>query len=383
MATKSTSIAEENRHFYQSLLSPTSVRLLELQAGTREDAIKCKLITVGNLDTELGYEALSYCWGSQQERKAVSCNGEIEPFMVTANLFDALIHLRLSNRNRLLWIDAMCINEHDLSERSQQVSIMRSIYANVRMVSVWLGVTDTRFAATIEFIKGIAKMCCIHQYGVDEPWSWQKLLSKNANHSWMELLEEGDPAFIVPDSTDACWEDLRSFFDLPWFFRVWVIQEVQTCDEVQVLCGEDVVDWRVVTLVAAWLRGSPPAQRRIHDLRNRAGNMGTFMGTTQMYFLNLKRLTTHQEAPFLRLLDRTQSFQSSEPKDKIYALLTYPARRCTFRMQHTSCGGHVMQSSQSQNVSVTFGVLKQTTRVEPFVILQTDIFLGSNAASGH
>jgi hypothetical protein len=363
MTDEPTSIAENNRCFYHPLQSSTSVRLIELQVGSREDTIKCRLIVVESLDVVPNYEALSYCWGSKDGTKVVTCDSEAKPFMVTANLFDALKHLRFNDRNRLLWIDAMCINQHDLSERSQQVSIMGLIYANACKVSVWLGVTDTRFVATVAFIKNIARMCCIHQYSNDEPESWQKLLSKARNHTWMEFLEEGNPAFHILDSTDACWEDLRLFFDLPWFFRVWIIQEVQNCEDVQVLCGEDVVSWDIVTLVAAWLRTSPLGRRRIHELRARAGNLGTFMGTTQMYFLNLRRLTTHQEAPFLRLLDRTQSFQSSEPKDKVFALLTYPARRCVCRVQHTNCDEHIVRYSQDPNVSVTFHALKPTTQI--------------------
>ena len=346
------SIAEKNRYFYHPLLSKMSIRLLELQAGSRKDVIKCRLITVESLDLAPSYEALSHCWGLGAKTEVVSCNDEVKPFTITESLFGALSRLRLDDRNRLLWIDALCINQHDLSERSQQVSIMRLIYANASKVSVWLGVADNMFVATIGLIKSIARSCCIHRYGATDPESWHQLLSKGPRYPWLESLEQGKAAFHLPDSNDVCWENLGHFFDLPWFFRVWVIQEVQSCDNVQVICGEDIMDWNMVTLVATWFRASLPGRLRIQELRRRAGNQGAFMGTSQMHFMNLRPLTTHQEAPFLRLLDRAQSFQSSEPKDKIYALLTHPARRCACRVQHTDCEEHIVQYSHDCGVRV-------------------------------
>ena len=38
-----------------------------------------------------------------------------------------------------MWIDAICINQDDLAERSEQVSKMRTIYEGPEEVLVWLG----------------------------------------------------------------------------------------------------------------------------------------------------------------------------------------------------------------------------------------------------
>jgi len=51
-----------------------------------------------------------------------------EEFSVTANLFDALSHLRYFDRPRVLWVDALCINQADVSERNRQVAHMLTIY---------------------------------------------------------------------------------------------------------------------------------------------------------------------------------------------------------------------------------------------------------------
>lgn len=59
--------------------------------------------------------------------------------MTGSNLYPALQHLRSQNEDRILWIDAMCIDQADDSERGHQVVQMGQIYANVVFVRIWLG----------------------------------------------------------------------------------------------------------------------------------------------------------------------------------------------------------------------------------------------------
>lgn len=72
------------------------------------------------------FEALSYCWGNAANFLRIYIGKEY--IDVTQNLHDALLKLRDKEKARTLWIDAICINQQDLSERSQQVTIMRQIY---------------------------------------------------------------------------------------------------------------------------------------------------------------------------------------------------------------------------------------------------------------
>jgi hypothetical protein len=274
------------------------------------------------------------------------------PFTVTRNLHVALSRLRLEHSHRLLWIDAMCINQDDFSERGQQVSIMRLIYGRANKVCVWLGITDDSFATTVDLIKYIARSCT-DQFGVNNYEHSREILPGGKEKARTGDATKPIPDFDVPDPTNGCWEYLAKFFDLPWFFRVWVIQEVQSCPEVQVLCGEDIMDWSVLGQAAAWFRASTVGRQRLGGLRRQSGNEGTYFGTSQVHFMNLRPLTTHQEAPFLRLLDRAQSFQSSEPRDKIYALLTLPARRCARAVPHASCEEHIVQYHQDQDNNVS------------------------------
>jgi len=58
------------------------------------------------------WEALSWLWGAYGDFRTILVNGQM--FEVTRNLFIALSHLRQRRRERLLWIDALCmyLNRH-------------------------------------------------------------------------------------------------------------------------------------------------------------------------------------------------------------------------------------------------------------------------------
>lgn len=84
------------------------------------------------------YEALSYQWGDVEKKpRAISVNGQ--KLWITANLWQALIYLRRVGQSRTLWIDAICINQNDVDERSHQVAMMAEIYTNASKVVSWLG----------------------------------------------------------------------------------------------------------------------------------------------------------------------------------------------------------------------------------------------------
>ena len=111
------------------------IRLLHLGPATSpEDAIRC-FFSVVSLDDELQYEALSYVWGEMSDNQEIEI-GE-RRFSVTANLFCALRHLRFQERTRVLWVDALCINQLDLQERA--VQFHEWIRSTVGLLRWWSG----------------------------------------------------------------------------------------------------------------------------------------------------------------------------------------------------------------------------------------------------
>jgi hypothetical protein len=104
----------------------TSTRLLTVHHGSGEGAIKCSLAIV-DLETKPRYKALSYCWGSPDNAKQLLLD---EHFVdVRENLWSALWHLRFPHDDRILWVDALCINQSDFLERNHQVGLMSTIYS--------------------------------------------------------------------------------------------------------------------------------------------------------------------------------------------------------------------------------------------------------------
>lgn len=145
------------------------IRLVRLHmpiVANDDNEIICDLITTP-LPQSPSYEALSYTWGSPENKRTIKLNGK--PFQVTQNLFGALKHLRqrtviLHNKprtfphtERMLWIDAICINQDDLDERNFQVRLMWHIYSVAGQVMVWLGEEGDDSDVAMEMIRLLDK----------------------------------------------------------------------------------------------------------------------------------------------------------------------------------------------------------------------------------
>ncbi|KAF2719329.1 HET-domain-containing protein, partial [Polychaeton citri CBS 116435] len=137
-----------------SPLLPWQTRVLRLypDRGDRDGDRSCEplvadLIIVNLLSTEgvtvngttqvIGYEALSYTWGSPHLTNRMFCNGVA--IAITRNLASALHKLRSPTSTRYVWADAICINQHDRQERADQVAKMLHIYQKASSVTAWLG----------------------------------------------------------------------------------------------------------------------------------------------------------------------------------------------------------------------------------------------------
>jgi hypothetical protein len=83
------------------------------------------------------YEALSYVWGNANKKLPVFLHGH--RFDATTNLHAALSQLRNHTLERILWIDAICIDQQNLEEKEHQIQFMATIYARAYRVIVWLG----------------------------------------------------------------------------------------------------------------------------------------------------------------------------------------------------------------------------------------------------
>ncbi|KAH8730138.1 heterokaryon incompatibility protein-domain-containing protein [Phaeosphaeriaceae sp. PMI808] len=114
---------------YTNLETPRSFRLLRfLGTGDASDDIYCTIETFDKDKPNFpSYVALSYAWGDANITKSITLDGHVT--LITKNLHEALFHLRRIRTTLWFWIDAICVNQEDLTERCHQVSRMKEIYS--------------------------------------------------------------------------------------------------------------------------------------------------------------------------------------------------------------------------------------------------------------
>lgn len=118
------------------------IRLLRLLPNNNTTSpLDCELFDANiNDEDRVPYEALSYTWGDAGQTVDIRVSGCVFP--ATVNLEAALRALRKADQPRVLWIDAICINQKDLEEQGEQVRVMWDIYQAADCVVVWLGPAD-------------------------------------------------------------------------------------------------------------------------------------------------------------------------------------------------------------------------------------------------
>lgn len=109
-----------------------------IEPKSSSGGVTCCLITVPRLEAP-EFEALSYTWGNEMPRHHIRCRDGPSMLCVTETCASALRRLQYSDRERVLWIDAICINQDDTEERNIQVRHMPHIYSSCVRVVVDLG----------------------------------------------------------------------------------------------------------------------------------------------------------------------------------------------------------------------------------------------------
>ena len=172
--------------------------------------------TVAGVDETPHYEALSWCWGREDESKYIIIHkGQIAyRKYIKPNLFDALMALRHPEYHLYLWVDAICIDQDNLDEKNHQVELMSEIYGNAARVCIWLGPETESSRTALLFIKN-------------------EVLQ----------LQNFDDLCDNKDNTKK-WRALLELMQLPWFSRRWVVQEVSLARRAVLCCGPDQISWK-------------------------------------------------------------------------------------------------------------------------------------------
>ena len=136
---------------YTALGSTKAFRLLLVEAGKGEEPVRAELQPAElDVDDPPQYETISYCWGDRTITGTIYLNEK--RVAVPASSVAALRCVRLPDRARVVWIDAICINQADLDERAQQVAMMSDVYASSNGNLVYLGEEDEYTEKAVESI---------------------------------------------------------------------------------------------------------------------------------------------------------------------------------------------------------------------------------------
>ncbi|KAF1969334.1 hypothetical protein BU23DRAFT_374876, partial [Bimuria novae-zelandiae CBS 107.79] len=114
----------------------SEIQTLTLLPGQYDDTIHC-ILQIVSLDDDPEYEALSYVWGRDRDSKEIFFDEQA--CTITVNLDAALRRLLDETEPRVLWVDALCINQNDIVEKNVQVPIMGRVNCGASRVIAWLG----------------------------------------------------------------------------------------------------------------------------------------------------------------------------------------------------------------------------------------------------
>jgi hypothetical protein len=298
----------KNERGYEPLAPRTSnFRYLELHGGNEGDPIVCSL-HYGFWQSPPQYEALSYVWSNPVIRTTA---GEVSPdgaksetllakaeadrdsmnqalcdgkrIEIGRNLRDALRAIRYSGKSRMIWVDALCIDQGSNEEKSQQVGMMSQIYARATKVIIWLG---------------------------SDPAIEKALVSLTEN--------DGDS-----------YQHWKHILNATWFRRVWCIQELANARKTVVQSGSSQVSWdRFIAKIHTAKRN---ALFR-HDLEDghmlALGNILYLDKVRKLYQAGLntardewKVWKPEGELSLLTLLCLTKHFDATDKRDKLFALV--------------------------------------------------------------
>lgn len=143
------------QYVYSPFSQPNSIRLLQL-LPRKEDpkSLQCSLFEypLRNLDNSSHlYEALSYVWGSEDKSQSITIGDQI--LSITQNLYMLLCRLQNYSLSRIIWVDAVCINQTDEKEKEHQIPLMAEIYAKASRVIVWLGEAEDHGDRALEALR--------------------------------------------------------------------------------------------------------------------------------------------------------------------------------------------------------------------------------------
>lgn len=269
---------------HHKLTEKDEIRLLYLEPCDKEDGILHGELRIVRLSNRPDYTALSYTWadasGDRSLCEKVFVGRAWMPLAITSNCAAALRRLRFKSTTRILWVDAICIDQGSVREKNHQVSVMRDIYSRAQSVVIFLGGgsgTNTPAARLMQRLS-------------DERFRAGKAVLKEWGHVY-------DPSGVI------------DLFQHPYWSRIWVIQEVMLAASATLIFGNATLSFQEFVNNFA---------RRL-EFNHRSDPLVKSQLPPWIFFDGVSRLG--DPAPFFDLLTKTSTCKAEDPRDKVFALL--------------------------------------------------------------
>ena len=277
------------------------IRLLYLLPAETSADIRVNIVHTRLMKEDVPkYEALSYAWGEIDTPEVIYVGQKGDVTMaVTRSLYQALPYLRYRDQRRVLWVDAICVDQQNLKERGLQVERMGDIYSLAERVIVWLGLGDSNSVHAIQLLRTVASK-------VEVDWTFRTIKPRSQD--------------------DADWADIhkaqhygkREFFAIlslvmrPWFERLWVQQEIHGNHSAVLICGLDTLSWQDFrqAFVCFYYKWRSNGDKILHD-----------PSFSARIVLISKMVSGDDYSTLGELMERTQPCKCSDPRDRVYGVL--------------------------------------------------------------
>lgn len=293
----------------------SSIRLLRIDHGPALDMtgeIYCHLVSLDSWINQVKYNCLSYCWGDTSLDKRIfvrTTDATYDPMYITQNLHNALQDLWGAPESTFYWIDAICIDQTDNAERGEQVRLMKQIFDNASGVIVLLGSSTARLSAAVDTVEEISK-----QFEEDTHMSPDMVVDPSGLQLTVTDIEK------LKSYTNHAYGEVAHFFSLPWFRRVWVLQEAFSQTKISVRLGTRTLPWGSVILAALW-----QAQLTYKHTQVPPSHDTSQGDRSRQYFPELWLSLMHTRMPrgltMIELTSRAREFEATDPRDKVFSLL--------------------------------------------------------------
>ncbi|KAL8764777.1 MAG: hypothetical protein Q9209_007886 [Squamulea sp. 1 TL-2023] len=293
--------ASDFKDVRDKLSSDEHIRLVEISSLDAER----RALSLGWIEVPLNeapaYNALSYSWGPQTTDSLSNIKG----YRLTPNLLSCLSELTVQVPG-LWWIDALCIDQDNPIEKSQQVKKMRDIYARAQKLYIWLG---PKHSDGMPALLTLYKICRLESEGF-----------MDQEKSLLEFDSDQLHRLGLPRTDSPVWQALLIFLSRPYFKRMWVLQELAVArSDISIMCGELILSYQILYHAMRFM----DCQGWKFALMNLARQYDIPTDLPAFHFIDTITLIRHslQQRPLTFYLDPCRSYQSTDPRDKIIALL--------------------------------------------------------------